>query len=127
MKISSFPVSPGDTAYCLICITATTTASVYFSNLSSGLATTSFTIYAPKGTSLVGNCAEWIVEAPTVGGSIAKLADYGMVYFDACIAGYASGTMKSSAGNNINMTSGSTVISQGSLVGDSAVKCFFTG
>ena len=129
VKISSFTVSPGDTVYCVICKLTSGDASVYLANLNSG-SLTSFYISPPSGTSLVGHCAEWIVEAPQVSGSTAKLADYGMVYFDTCVADYGSGTisgtMKSSEGNNINMKSGSRIISQGSLVGDSAVKCFFT-
>jgi hypothetical protein len=34
------------------------------------------TLTAPSGTKLVGNCAEWIVEAPTVGGSQSALAEH---------------------------------------------------
>jgi hypothetical protein len=41
---------------------------------------------APAGTTLLGNCAEWIVEAPTVHHRQSLLADYGAVYFDNCTA-----------------------------------------
>ena len=47
---------------------------------------TSLTFNAPSGTSLVGNSAEWIVEAPTVGGQQSSLADYGEVFFSVCEA-----------------------------------------
>ncbi len=76
--------------YCLICVNSTTTATVYLTNQSSGV-TTSFSISAPRGTALVGNSAEWIVERPTVGGSVANLTDTKAVYFDESIAGL-SGT-----------------------------------
>jgi hypothetical protein len=50
--------------YCLICVNSTTSATVYFTNQSTNVGT-SFTITAPSGTTLAGNCAEWIVERPT--------------------------------------------------------------
>ena len=39
----------------------------------------------------MGNCAEWIVERPSVGGSLTSLVNYGLVYFDEGIAYYATG------------------------------------
>src|SRR2546429_5930298 len=68
IAISNFPVSAGDTIYCLICATSATQASIYLTNDSTDQST-SFNITAPSGTSLVGNCAEWIVETPNVGGN----------------------------------------------------------
>jgi len=62
-----------------------TSASVFFSNRTTG-ASTSFVFNAPAGTELTGNCAEWIVEAPTVGGSQSAIADYGEVFFSVCEA-----------------------------------------
>ena len=35
----------------------------------------------------MANSAEWIVERPTVNGSVASLTDYKVVYFDEGIAG----------------------------------------
>jgi len=86
VAITNLPVSPGDIMYCLICVNSTSTATVYITNQSS-LVTTSFSITAPTGTTLVGNSAEWIVERPTVNGSVANLTDYKVVYFDEGIAG----------------------------------------
>jgi hypothetical protein len=109
MAITNLPVSPGDVMYCLICVNSTTSATVYISNQSS-LVTTSFSIAAPTGTTLVGNSAEWIVERPTVNGSVANLTDYKVVYFDEGIAGLSgapftivtlgSGTAVTMTGNN---------------------------
>jgi hypothetical protein len=76
--------------YCLICVNSTPTATVYLTNQSSGVST-SFSITAPGGTTLVGNSAEWIVERPTINGSVASLSDTKVVYFDEGIAGL-SGT-----------------------------------
>jgi hypothetical protein len=76
----------GDVMFCAICVHSDTEAGFYLTNLTTG-ASTSFTKTAPEGTHLVGNCAEWIVEAPTVNGGQSALARYGDVYFDECIAG----------------------------------------
>jgi hypothetical protein len=86
VRISNLPVSPGDVMYCLICADSTTHATVYFSNQSQGIGTR-FDITPPKDTTLNGNVAEWIVERPTVNGSVANLTDYAACYFDECLAG----------------------------------------
>jgi len=109
VAITNLSVSAGDTMYCLICVNSTTTATVYITNQSS-LVTTSFSITAPRGTTLVGNSAEWIVERPTVNGSVASLTDYKVCYFDEGIAGLSgapftiidlgAGTPVTMTGNN---------------------------
>ena len=86
VQIANFPVTSGDVMFCAICVHSDTEAGFYLTNLTTG-ASTSFTKTAPRGTHLVGNCAEWIVEAPTVNGGQSALARYGDVYFDECIAG----------------------------------------
>lgn len=88
--ISNLPVSAGDVMYCLICVNSPTTATIYMSNQST-LVTTSFTVTAPKGASVVGTTAEWVVERPLVNGATTKLADYKTVYFDEGIAGLSGG------------------------------------
>jgi hypothetical protein len=109
VAITNLAVSPGDIMYCLICVNSTTTATVYISNQSSSV-TTSFTITAPKGTTLVGNSAEWIVERPTVNGAVASLTDYDVVYFDTGIAGWTGGNsigiVTLGSGTAITMTGG---------------------
>jgi len=44
------------------------------------------TFKAPSGTTLVGNSAEWVVERPGIGGSLARLTNYVACPFDACYA-----------------------------------------
>jgi hypothetical protein len=90
VAIGNLGVSPGDFMTCLMCVNSSTTGTVYFSNLSTNVSTT-FTITAPSGTTLVGNSAEWIVERPSVNGSVASLTDYDVEFFDGCIAGYSDG------------------------------------
>jgi hypothetical protein len=88
--ISNLPVSAGDVMYCLICVNSPTTATIYMSNQST-LVSTSFTVTASQGASVVGTTAEWIVERPLVNGDNTKLADYKTVYFDEGIAGLSGG------------------------------------
>ncbi len=85
MGISSVPVSPGDVVTCLLCADSSTSGSVFITNLTSKVHT-SFSFSAPSGTTLIGNCAEWVVERPSVNGSLSSLAEYGNVYFDGAYA-----------------------------------------
>jgi hypothetical protein len=61
-QIVNLPVNPGDTVDVVICTAGpgATEATVFFANLTSGMGT-SFSFNAPDGTSLVGNCAEWVM------------------------------------------------------------------
>jgi hypothetical protein len=127
MKINNFPVSAGDTMYCLICALSNTTAAVYLANNSTNHYT-SFSITAPKGTTLVGNCAEWIVEAPTVGGQQATPPDYGVVYFDEGIAGTKKGALLNAFNAlPIDMVSGSNTLSIATLEKYELIKCTYNG
>jgi hypothetical protein len=99
VKISNLPVSAGDIMYCLICADSDTHATFYYSNQSQGVGTR-FDVTAPGSTKLMGNVAEWIVERPTVGGSVANLTDYGACYFDECIAG-GSGSVDNLGGSSL--------------------------
>jgi hypothetical protein len=105
VAIGNLGVSAGDFMNCLICVNSTTSATIYFSNYSTNVSTT-FTITAPGTTTLVGNSAEWIVERPTVNGSVVSLTDYDVVFFDASIAGYSDGKSLgiSSAGSSTPVT-----------------------
>ena len=93
----------------------------FFTNRTTG-ASTSLTFTAPSGTSLTGNSAEWVVEAPTVGGSQSLMADYGEVFFSVCeaVAYDASNhatTVYGGTGDNINMNDGSGhEVSAGTLI-----------
>jgi len=86
VKISNFPVSHGDIMYCVICVDSPTEARIYMTNVTTGVFTR-FTKTPMGNQQLLGNTAEWIVEAPQSNGQILKLARYGDVYFDECIAG----------------------------------------
>jgi len=130
VQITNLAINPGDMVTMVICTgqaAGSTTATVYFSNRTSG-ASTSYNITAPGSTKLAGNCAEWIVEAPTVGGSQSAIADYGQVFFNVCEAATNNGTtINGGSGNNINMTAGGNVVSQGLLVSPTVVECLYAG
>jgi len=119
--ISSIPISPGDVIDCVIELVPglTSSASVYFSNRTTGAAHT-FTASAPQGSSLIGNSAEWIVEA---NGYLGPLARYGTINFMDCTAGTTAGqTLNAASGDPINMVdSAQNVISTGSIVGQTGV------
>ena len=108
IKIANFAIAPGDFVFCQISARSPSSAFVWLQNASSRLYT-SFTMAAPPETALKGNCAEWIVERPEVGGVLTQLAQFGMVYFDYTGAGTSSGTFllpgtPPGCGRTINMT-----------------------
>lgn len=134
VAITNFSASPGDMVTALLCTSGggATSASAYFTNRTTG-ATTSLSFSAPAGTSLVGNSAEWVVEAPTVGGQQSSVADYGEVFFSECTAfagtiaggGTAVGggtgdsiTMDDAAGNPVSVCN---------LITPTIVRCEYVG
>ena len=129
VQITNLTVNAGDMITCLICTggAGATTASLYLTNRTTG-ASTSLNFSAPPGTKLAGNSAEWIVEAPTVGGSQSAIADYGEVFFSVCEANTGSATVNGGTGDNINLENGAaTVVSQGTLITPTIVQCEYVG
>jgi len=85
VRISNFPVAPGDDLYIAVWNTSATQGNAYFVNYRTNFAgTVQFT--APSGTTLVGNSAEWVVERPGVNGGLATLANYVSDYLSNCHA-----------------------------------------
>ena len=75
VRISSLPIAPGDDYFVEVWSTSSTQGYAYLVNESTDQAVeVGFT--APAGTYLAGNSAEWIVERPSVGGSLATLTNY---------------------------------------------------
>ena len=130
VQITNLAVRPGDMVTMLLCSqqgAGSTTGTVFFTNRTTG-ASTSVTLTAPKGTKLAGNCAEWIVEAPTVGGAQSAIADYGEVFFSVCEAVTNTGvTVNGGTGNNINLTAGGSVVSDGNLITPTVIQCLYAG
>jgi Peptidase A4 family len=130
VEITNLPISPGDLVSVVICTAqgaGSTTATVYFGNHSSG-ASTSYQITAPSGTTLAGNSAEWVVETPTVGGSVTPMPDYGEVFFSVCEAGLTNGSVvDGGTGNNINLVQNGKTLSTGALITPTVVECQYAG
>ena len=130
VQITNLGINPGDMVTMLLCTNqaaGSTSASLYFTNRTTG-ASTSLSFNAPAGTKLTGNSAEWVVEAPTVGGAQSAIADYGQVFFNVCEATTNNGTVVNGAtGDNINMTAGGNVVSDGILIPPTVVECLYAG
>jgi Peptidase A4 family len=129
VQITNLAVNPGDMLTMLLCTSGVdaTTASVFVTNRTTG-ASTSLSFDAPSGTKLVGNSAEWIVEAPTVGGAQSAMADYGEVFFSVCEAFTTNGgTIGGGTGDNMNMTAGGSTVSDGNLITPTVVQCLYAG
>ena len=127
VQITNLAINPGDMVTMLISSSANaTTAHLAFSNRTTGVST-SLNFNAPARTKLVGNCAEWIVEAPQVGGVQSAIADYGEVFFSVCEAIDQRATVNGGTGNNINMTVGNKVVSQGVLIAPTVIQCLYEG
>lgn len=88
IEITNLKVSPGDVMYCVICAYSPTEAGIHLLNTTTRLAV-SFTKTAPGSTKLVGNVAEWVIEAPPSANM--RLARFGDIYLDECLAGTAGG------------------------------------
>jgi hypothetical protein len=126
IQITNFPVAAGDVLNCLLTVVNNTTGNVFLRNVSRGTVTT-FQVTAPRGTTLSGNSAEWVVEAPSVGGVTAPLANYGEAHFTGATAQTRAGAaMQPSAADFINMTLGEQVISRG-VIQPPNVNCFYIG
>lgn len=101
--ISSFAVHPGDLMSATITKVSGTSWTITIRDITSNKSYTTQQTYTGPGTS-----AEWIEEAPTVGGRVAPLANYGQSTFDA-------GTVD---GNNprLSASDGGVMIQKGAQV-----------
>lgn len=125
VTVTSVPVSFGDFVTVSLCTSGggSKTATVHFANITSGIGT-SYVISAPSRTTLVGNSAEWIVEAPTLSGAQVPLADYGEVFFSSCFAVLSGGGgVGGGTGKNVDLGPPGAVISQGTLITENIILC----
>ncbi len=86
VTIQNLPVSPGQELYVVVWATTPTTGYAYLENLTTGQAA-GLGIAPPANTRLVGNSAEFIMERPTVGTSLANLARYTTEFLTEAFAG----------------------------------------
>ena len=112
VAIPNFPVACGDAISLLLCNTGPSAAWMSIGNLTSKHYT-SFSFTAPSGTTLVGNCAEAVMERPSVGGTLATLPRYGLIEFNDVTAYSKKSSWPIAAGTPLSMVGddGVTVIS----------------
>jgi Peptidase A4 family len=117
---ANVPVGPGERVYCQITATSTTDAHVL---CVVGPISVAFVWKAPAGTALVGNVAEWIVERPTVNGSLSMLADYNAITFSAMAARDDNATIydTSQIGTLWSMTEDNRTISTPDIVSSNEI------
>ena len=75
VRIGGFPIAPGDDIFVEVWNTSSTAGHAYLVNYNNNQSV-NISFNAPSGTHLVGNSAEWVVERPSVGGSLTTLTNY---------------------------------------------------
>ena len=133
VRLTSVPVSPGDTVLCALGVDpGATFGSYWFANLTSQRGTSG---YFTGGPALTGQYAEWIVERPSqvenpTCAEYASLADYGSITFTSCSAITANNKphvdLSTAATLNMINCSGATM-SSAQIVDPSSLRCQFQG
>ncbi len=119
----SLPVTPGDDMFVEVWNTSATNGYAYVENINTG-AVQEYNLTPPSGTRLVGNSAEWIVEAPTVG-TQATLADYAYDFFWGAAAynfNYNYFNPGSASSAQINMVQGGHTVSIPTLLNGNTIE-----
>lgn len=101
VKITNFPVNPGDDVYVEVFPSSPTQGQVWMLNNNTAQIAT-FTFNAPAGTSLVADSAEWAIGRPLVGGSLSTLTDFTSAFF-------WNATSETKAGTGLTVSSSSTI------------------
>jgi Peptidase A4 family len=83
VRISNFPIAPGDDMFVEVWNTSATQGYAYLVNYNTDQ-TVEVGFAAPSSAHFIGNSFEWVVERPTVGGSLATLTNYISDYFSDC-------------------------------------------
>lgn len=86
VEISGFPITPGDDVFFEVWDVTPTVGGVYLVDYNTNQSA-SFEMYAPAGTTLLGNSAEWVVERPAVGAAEPPLANYIEDFFESGYSG----------------------------------------
>ena len=124
----SLPVAKGDDVFVEIWHTSSTQGYAYIVNYTNNQSTeVGFTAY--PGYPLVGNSAEWVVERPSVGGSLTTLTNYIMIpFWDAYAYTESSGFSDPASGYQVDMLDNNGyVISYPEYIGPEAFVMHDTG
>jgi hypothetical protein len=125
VRIGGFPVTAGDDMFVEVWHTSATQGYAYLVNYDTNQSVeVGFT--APAGTSLVGNSAEWVVEAPTVGGSLATMVDYTRIpFWDSYAYTEAYSFYDVASSTPVDMEVGSSIVSYPEYLGIEAFTMHF--
>lgn len=125
VRISSLPVAPGDDIFVEVWHTSATQGYAYLVNYNTNqYVEVGFTAY--PGYGLRGNSAEWVIERPTVNGSLATLSDYYMIpFWNAYAYTEAYAFYDIATATPVDMESGTTVISYPEYLGAEAFVGYY--
>jgi hypothetical protein len=117
VRISSLPVVPGDDIFVEVWHTSSTQGYAYLVNENTGqYVDIGFTAY--PGHPLIGNSAEWVVERPSVGGTLATLSDYSFIpFWNAYAYTEASAFYDIGTATPADMEVGTTIVSEPIYIG----------
>jgi len=126
-EITNLAVAPGDMISVSLAVESPTTAKVTLANVTTGLAVVD-TMTAPPGSTVAGNCAEWIVEAPTVGGTQSAVADFGQVYIEGSATARDATVTLAGLASEIDMVSATGALLSAAVVSaPDLVRCRYAG
>jgi hypothetical protein len=127
-EITSLIVHPGDTVSAFVrylgIVNGIGQGMATLSNLSTGVST-SVHLTAPPDTTLQGNCAEWIMERPSINGQLVNLPEYGHIAFTDCVACSGNKSFDGNQAQATNMSEAGTTVSVARLESDWG--CTFQG
>lgn len=122
---AGFSLQAGDLISCSVCALTTTHGVTSVMNLNTGQAMT-YGFDAPKGVTLAGNVAEWIVEDPqTSSGGDYPFPNYGATFFRDAIAGTKNYEFNLGSATTIALVQGSATLSAAVIESNSVLMCYF--
>jgi hypothetical protein len=127
VRVSSVAIAPGDDIFVEVWHTSSTQGYAYLVNETTGqYFDIGFTAY--PGYGLIGNSAEWVVERPEVGGSLATLANYTADVFWSAGAETENYTFYEPSyayAYLVDMYNGSSLLSYPQVIGPQAIAFYY--
>ena len=131
--VSNFPVNNGDRVEIWTWVGTASdkysptgnTGWFYLWNLTENVVAAYLSTTAPSGTTFNGHTAEWVMERPTVNGSLSSLANYGTAEITNAWAYDYDGSLHlytSDTSTNLSMYSGSDLLSTVTAVGSESMQ-----
>ncbi len=127
-NISGLTVKPGDNMFVEVWSTSPTTGGVFVVDLNTQQYV-SLNLTAPAGVQVVGGSAEWVLECPSISGSLATLTNYISEYVSGAYAVDTNGTTYAPADSTpvVMVDQNMQPISYPTLLGTNAMQIQNTG